>query len=165
MKKRLIVSVLVVMTVVAGGLATRALAVSEGSAPAPMSARMEKGWHHGHHGRHGRWEALADVLNLNQKQKTEIKAIIQSERQKMRPLVKQLREGRRDLKAAVLNGAFDEAKVRVIAAKQAQARTELIVSRARTANRIFALLTSAQQSMAKKLLPLLEPRMGFGDRF
>jgi protein CpxP len=165
MKKRLIVSVLVVMTVVAGGFATRALAVSQGATPAPMTGRMEKGWHHGHHGHHGRMEALANVLDLTQKQRTEIKGILKSEREKMRPLMKQMWESRRELRAEALNGHFDEAKVRAIATKQAQARTELIVSKTRMANRIFALLTPAQQTMAKKLLPLLEPREGFGHRF
>ncbi len=111
------------------------------------------------------WEAVADVLDLTQNQRTEIKGIVKNERQEMRPLLKQLRESRRDLKAAVFNGTFDEAKVRAIAAKQAQARTELVVSRARMANHIFALLTPAQQTLAKKLLPLLEPRKGFGHRF
>jgi Spy/CpxP family protein refolding chaperone len=165
MKKRLITIVMVLMTIVAGGLATRAIAVQEASKPAPVAGQMGKGWHHGHHDRHGRMEAVADVLDLTQAQRTEIKGIIKSERETMGPLLKQLRESRKELRDAALNGTFDEAKVRAIATQQAQARTEMIVSRTRMANRIFALLTPDQKTLAKKLLPLLEPRMGFDHRF
>lgn len=126
------------------------VAVPEGG---PPGGRMGMG-----SGRH--FTRFAKALNLTDAQKEQVKAILETEREKVAPLQKQLSENREKLRQAVEATPFDEAAVRTLAASQSEARTELMVSRARVQSRIFALLTPEQKESAKKFHPWGEKRHG-----
>ncbi len=110
----------------------------------------------GFHGRHGKmgpgkhFARMAKELNLTEDQQKQIKAILESERQKAAPLRKQLAENREQVRKAIEAQPFDESAVRALAAGQNATRVELVVSRARAKSQIFALLTPEQRDLAKK---------------
>lgn len=154
MKRKTLLIVSAVLIALVGGLAVQGMAFSgPGNGP-----------HWKTHGPKGlqanRLELMALVLDLNQAQKAQVKNILTAERTAMKPWFKQMWESRRALRQATANGAFDEAKVRALASKVAQAGTELMVSKARVRNQIYALLTPQQKALAEKLEPLLEHPMG-----
>jgi len=98
-------------------------------------------------------ERMARELKLTDAQKAQVKAVFAEEREKTRPLQERLEQGRRQLHEATMAATFDEAAVRAIAAGEAEARTELMVSHARTRNRINAILTPEQRTAAEKMAP------------
>jgi len=114
-----------------------------------------KGRHAGH-----RLEMMAEVLDLTDEQRTQIEKIVAAEREAVKPLVRQLREKHKELRAVTKGAAFDEAAVRGLAAGQAGIFTELIVAKARVKSKIFAVLTPEQQAKAEKIRPLWEGRRG-----
>gem|GEM_PF-5103305 len=91
---------------------------------------------------------ITHKLNLTPEQKTEIRTIIDGERQKNANLIEQLGSSREGLREAMLKTPFDEAAVRKIAAEREQLRTELMVSWASAINRAMAVLTPEQQETA-----------------
>lgn len=107
-----------------------------------------------------RFARMAKKLDLTDAQQEQVKAILTSEREIVAPLRQQLAEYRQNLRKAIEAEPFDEATVRALAAGQNETRVELVVSRARTKSRIFALLTPEQQELAKKLGPMGEGRHG-----
>jgi len=107
---------------------------------------------------------IAEILNLTEEQKSHIAAIHQEERQNIRPLREKMRETREQIRQAASAQPFDEAKVRSLAASQADIKTELMVSRLRTQNRISAVLTPEQRDLAEKIRPLLGGHEGKGHR-
>ena len=127
------------------------VAVPEGG---PSGGRMGKG-----SGQHFAW--LARALDLTDAQKEQVKAILETEREKVAPLRQKLGETREKIRLAVEAMPFDEATVRSLAASQNETRTELIVSRARLQSRIFALLSPEQRERAKKYRPWGEKRPGY----
>ena len=126
------------------------VAVPEGG---PSGGRMGKG-----SGRH--FARLAKALDLTDAQKEQVKAILETEREKVAPLRQTLGETREKIRQAVEAKPFDEAAVRSLAASQNETRTELVVSRARVKSQIFALLSPEQQERAKKFRPWGEKRPG-----
>lgn len=161
MKNRFFITAVALMAVVSGGVFARAMALPELSESfAEESWTVEeraegKGLHRGQ-----KLEMMADILGLSEEQKAEVESIMNAEREKTRPLRQQLRKERRKLREATAQGAFDENQVRALAASQAEARTELVVSRARVKSKIYAILTTEQQTLAEKLHPLLEGKRG-----
>ncbi|MGA2401273.1 MAG: Spy/CpxP family protein refolding chaperone [Syntrophobacteraceae bacterium] len=101
----------------------------------------------GRHGHHCLWKKL----NLTDAQKNQIDPIISEEREKIKPLVQQLKAGRDQLNDLRKSGPFDEAKVRSIAKGQADTLTELIVAKERMKSRIYAVLTPEQRTKAEEL--------------
>ena len=105
-----------------------------------------------------RIDRMAKKLNLTEAQKEQVKAILASEREKAEPLRQQLAENRKNLRKVIEAQPFDEATVRTLAAKQNDARVELVVSRARARSQIYALLSPEQRESARKLGPTGEGR-------
>ncbi len=103
-------------------------------------------WKH-HHGMHHLWKKL----NLTDAQKKQVHTIIAEEREKIKPLVQQLKAGRDQLNALRNSGPFDEAKVRSIAKGQADTLIELIVVKERMKSRIYGLLTPEQRVKAEQI--------------
>lgn len=107
----------------------------------------------GKHGKTGsgkHFARMAKELDLTEEQQEQIRAILQTERQKAAPLRKQLAENREQIRKAAEAQPFDEAAVRALAASQNATRVELVVSRARAKSQVFALLTPEQRELAKK---------------
>ncbi|PLX82817.1 MAG: hypothetical protein C0617_13165 [Desulfuromonas sp.] len=162
MKNRFFITALALMTAASGGLFISGMsppAIAEEIAlaeDAPMMGRYgERGRGPGH-----RIEAMAEVLELSEEQQAQIEAVMAAEREATEPYREQMRQTREELRETMQDGAFDEARIRALAARQAAAKTEMIVSKARTHSKIFAFLTPEQQVLAKKLRPLMGPRKG-----
>jgi len=150
MKKNMLIVAALVTTLIGG----------VGFGPSLALANADGGRWSGHHeGRergHGkRLAVMAEILKLTEEQKAQIAAIHREERQNMAPLREKMRDARKQLRDAAQAQPFDEAKVRTLAASQADIKTELTVSRLRTHNRISAVLTPEQRELAEKIRPLL----------
>ena len=114
------------------------------AAPPPMHE-------HGHgfgHGEH-MMEFFADYLNLTEAQQAQAKSIMEKEHAALKPLFQQLRQTDEQLRQYE-QGAYDEAKVRALAAQKAQAETELTVQKTRIHSELFQLLTPEQQAKMKE---------------
>jgi len=109
-----------------------------------------------------RQQAMAEILGLTAEQQTQIQAIRTEHRQAVAALQQSMRTQRDALRQATQAADFDEAKVRNLAASQAETRTELIVARAKMQHSIQAILTPEQRELAKKLQ--LFARGGKGHR-
>jgi Spy/CpxP family protein refolding chaperone len=115
----------------------------EGAAP-PETGR------HGHGQHHMAW--MAKELNLTDAQKAQIKAMMQSQRATMRPLMQQLAENRKAMLAATANGAFDQAKVTAVANQQAQVMAQLAVQKESMHHQIYTqVLTPEQRTTADQM--------------
>ena len=123
----------------------------------------------GFHGKGGgpgmRMERMVEVLDLTDTQKEKVSAILKAEQEKTAPLRQQLAENREKMMQTTLSEKFDEAAVRAIATKQAQIKTEMMVSHARAKSEIHALLTPEQRTLAQKLGPMMGPRHERMQRF
>ena len=116
------------------------------------------------------WKRMTEALGLNPEQEQKIRDILTSERKQAEPHRQALEEGRQEF-AAALAQDFDEAAIRKLAAKEAAARTELLVTHLRARNLIEGVLTSDQRRLAKMAEMLLSmqerehgPRPGPGRR-
>ena len=151
MKRQMVIGPLLVAAM-ASGVYCETASASRGRAArqeAPCDCREDGGAPGG-----GRFpERMARELKLTEAQKAQVRAIFAEEREQTRPLQEMLEQGRRQLHEATMAATFDEAAVRAIAAGQAEARTELMVSHARTRSRINAILTPEQRTAAEKMAP------------
>ncbi|MGE4579816.1 MAG: Spy/CpxP family protein refolding chaperone [Desulfuromonadales bacterium] len=150
MKKRLIVLTLLA-TALGGFVVVPTLALAADQNPAVETNQEE--YRCGKRGScNGPFEGrMAAKLNLTSEQQAQIKAIVEAERERIAPLREQMREQRTQLQAAMKAQPFDENTVRLLAASQAEARTEMIVHRARVQNQINTVLTEEQREQAEKL--------------
>ena len=98
-------------------------------------------------------EHMARQLHLTAEQQAQITAIFAADREKVAPRMHQRAEYSKQLRAAMQASTFDEAVIRAAAARQFQVETELMVSGALVRNRIDALLTQEQRSLAKSVQP------------
>jgi Spy/CpxP family protein refolding chaperone len=96
---------------------------------------------------------IARILKLTEAQQTQIKALLDAEREQVEPLRNKMHESREKIMQAAETNVFDEVAVRTLAVAQSQIEVELIVSHTRTINKINALLTSEQ----RELLSILSP--------
>lgn len=96
---------------------------------------------------------MAKVLKLTDTQKTQIKVLLDAERNQVRPLMEKIHESREKLKQLADAPVFDESAVRALAVAQSQIEVELIVSHTRTLNRVNVLLTPDQRELLAHLLP------------
>lgn len=110
------------------------------------SAAAWAGHHHEHMAR------LAKELNLTDAQKQQIKTMMQSQRTTMRPLLQQMAQNRLAMLNATAGGAFDQAKVQVIANRQAQLMAQLAVQKQSLRSQIYnQVLTADQKAKADQL--------------
>ena len=101
---------------------------------------------------------FADYLNLSDAQQTQMKAVIAKEHATLKPLVQQLHETHQQLRQYE-DGAYDEAKVRAVAAQESQTLTELTVQKTRIHSELFQMLTPDQQAKMKEFEANREARM------
>lgn len=98
-------------------------------------------------------EHMARQLKLTGDQQTKIKAVFTAEREKTALLTQKITEYHKQLRDTTRAATFDEAAIRTIAAKKAQAEVELIVSFERARSQVNALLTPEQRVLAEKTPP------------
>jgi periplasmic protein CpxP/Spy len=126
------------------------------AAPAPPPPPMHG---HGHWGGDGRMMGFfADYLNLSDAQQTQMKSIMQKEHAAIKPLMQQMRETSQQMRQFE-EGAFDEAKVRALAAQESQTHIELAVAHTRLHSELFQVLTPDQQTKMKEVEARHEARM------
>lgn len=162
MKQRILAGVFMATATIAGGSGSWAAAVerpgpemTEGPGRVPRG-NMPRGDHVDH---------MAKMLGLSDTQQKQIKDILNAERGKNAALMEKMGGFRQQLHAAAQAATFDEAEVRAIATKQAQAEIELTVSRARVQSRINGVLTEEQRALEQKLRPPMGPGPGHPPPF
>jgi Spy/CpxP family protein refolding chaperone len=101
---------------------------------------------------------FTSYLNLTDTQQAQIKTTLQKEHATIKPLMQQLHQNEQQLHQYE-EGAYDDAKVRVIAAQQSQTQIELAVQRTRIHSELFQLLTPDQQTKMKEFEAKREARM------
>lgn len=84
-------------------------------------------------------------LDLTDKQRADIRAIVKEEYPKIEPKLRQMVSARRALRAAIQQSAVDEKLIRERAAAVADISADLAVERARVRQRLVAHLTDAQK--------------------
>lgn len=97
-------------------------------------------------------------LDLTDAQQAQVKAILAKERPAIQPLMLQMAQGHAQLRDQVINGTFDEAKVREMASQQTQAMTELMVQHARIGSELVQILTPEQKTKLTALINQHEQR-------
>lgn len=109
---------------------------------------------------------LTHELALTDTQQTQIKSILAAERPTVTPLLRQLVDGFGEMPSANTNGAFDEAKARSSAEKQAATLSQLLVERQRVIAKVYnEVLTPEQRTKADQLRERMHGRAeGFIDR-
>jgi Spy/CpxP family protein refolding chaperone len=136
-------------------LLASAIANSQTTTDAPPPPAMHE---HGY-GMHGHEMGFfAKALNLTDDQKAQMKTIMQKEHPTMKPLFQQERQIDQQLRQYV-EGPYDEAKVRALAAQKSQVETELTVAHTRIHNQMYQLLTADQQSKLKEMEANHQARM------
>ena len=92
-------------------------------------------------------------LDLSDAQQTKVRSILEAERATLGPLFEEAARNRQQVREATASGNFDEARVRSLAARQAQSMAEIIVERERVKARIYSeVLTAEQRTKADQLL-------------
>ena len=109
----------------------------------------------GHHGWGGPGAGMAfwgRELNLTDAQKAQIKTMMQSNRANMKTVMQQMAQNRLALLTATANGAYDPAKIQVLANQQAQLQAAMTMNREAIQHQIYTqVLTSDQQAKAEQL--------------
>ncbi|HMS38981.1 MAG TPA: Spy/CpxP family protein refolding chaperone [Pyrinomonadaceae bacterium] len=120
----------------------------------------------GHGGRGGEFlfGRIAKELNLSDEQKTQIKQIMDAEKEKIKPIFESLKENRQKMQALTADRNFDEAKVKQLADEQGSLTSLLIVEKERTKSQIFQVLTVEQREKAKAMKEKFEERMKEGRK-
>src|SRR5882724_1801441 len=98
-------------------------------------------------------------LDLTDAQQAQVKAIMAKEKPAIQPLMLQMAQGHAQLRDLVINGGFDEAKVRELASQQSQTMTELTVQHARIASELVQVLTPEQKTKLTALITQHQQRM------
>lgn len=90
-------------------------------------------------------------LDLTDAQKEQMKTIGQSSREKMKPIMEQMKANRDQLQQLTSGGNFDEGSVQALAAQQGTLTAQMIVEKERTKAAMFALLTTEQKAKAAEM--------------
>jgi len=98
-------------------------------------------------------------LDLTDAQRAQVKAIMAKEKPTFQPLMLQMAQGHAQLRDLVINGGFDEAKVRELATQQSQTMTELTVQYARVGSEMVQVLTPEQKTKLTQLISEHQQRM------
>ena len=114
-----------------------------------------------HRGQGGMLQHLTRVYNLTDAQQTQLKAMWESEKPNILPLLQQLAQGQKEMHAATANGTFDEAKVNQIAQQQSQTIASLLVQKEKLQSKFYQILTPDQRT---KFAQMQQRRQGHIDR-
>jgi len=134
MKRNMTFASLTLAGLLAAGAAIAGTRHADQTALGPGGPAMEGGMLH----------ALAS-LDLTDDQKGRIKAILETSRPTIEPLVDALAQSKRALSDAVHAPAFDEQAIRAAASATAKSEGDLAVERARVGTKVRALLTPEQR--------------------
>jgi protein CpxP len=96
-------------------------------------------------------QRMSVLLELTDKQQTQLKEVFATQYQERTTLRENMQASRDALLAYRLNDTFDEAEFRNLAEKQADTRTEMMVTRETNRNEFRSVLTAEQQEKLEKL--------------
>ena len=85
-------------------------------------------------------------LDLEEEQKTEVKAILQGMKEDLRPIMGETKAGQKQLKELITAETFDEDAIATIAEKEGDLAAERTMIVARAMSGVFALLTDEQRA-------------------
>jgi protein CpxP len=104
------------------------------------------------HGRHGRGGGNAwQQLNLTDAQKTQMKQIRESYRERTQPLHQELRAKRQELRQGNQGGTFNEALTTQVLTESAALEAKLMGERFKMRQEMLALLTPEQKNQLEQL--------------
>ena len=146
MEMKLIVMVVLAAAMIGGGTG----AALAGHGPGGEFGGPPPGMEMGSDSFEGR---MAKALKLTDVQQSQIKTLLDAEREQVKQFIVKMQESRKLLVQAAEATTFDEAAVRALAVDQAATETELIVDRTKVQNQIYALLTTEQRELLKNLRP------------
>jgi Spy/CpxP family protein refolding chaperone len=115
----------------AGGLTAIKTFAAASSAPAPLRQRI--------------FQRIAEKLDLTDDQKAQIKSILSGEKDTLQPLLAQLNDARKNLRAAIQAGDANETTVRAASARVAVVEADLAVERMKIFGKIVPTLTDEQR--------------------
>ncbi len=98
-------------------------------------------------------------LDLTEEQKTQIRQIRQTSKEKIKPIREQMKANRQKLAELSAGGNFDQAQVQTIAAQQGSLSAQLIVERESVKSQIFQILTPEQKAKAAEIGAQRKQRM------
>jgi len=111
---------------------------------------------------HGRFfQRVAQRLNLTDDQKKQIKTVLRSEKDTLKPMLAQRRSARQNLRAAIQAGDANETTVRAASAKVAAVEADLAVERMKIYGKIAPILTDEQRQQISEFEQRAD---GFADR-
>ncbi len=91
------------------------------------------------------FQRITDRLNLTDAQKSQIKTALNGEKETLAPLLGQLYEARKNLRAAIQSAGANETAVRAASAKAAADEGDLAVERMKIFGEIATVLTDEQR--------------------
>jgi Spy/CpxP family protein refolding chaperone len=109
------------------------------------------GGHFMHGGRGGPLEHMAQVLDLSDEQKTQIRAEIRADWPELKPKVKAVLEAHRQLADTVRSDSPSESKIRAQAEGLARSEGDLAVELSRLHQKISPILTDAQRKKCERM--------------
>ena len=143
MKTKLIVVVSIMALVLCGAAM---MAYAQGPGPEGMG---------GHHGMGGPGHGMGFMvreLNLTDAQKEQVKAIMKAGHANMKTVMQQMEQNKQALLTATANGAYDAAKIQLLANQQAQLQAAMTVQHEALQHQIYTqVLTADQQAKAEQL--------------
>jgi Spy/CpxP family protein refolding chaperone len=138
------------LTVLLGSALAKSQTAEDAPPPPPM---------HGHEfGMAHMMGFFVKNLDLTEAQQAQMKAILEKEHPVVKPLMQQSRQIEQQLHQYE-EGAYNETKVRALAAQQAQVESELTVQKTRIHSELYQVLTADQQAKLKDLEATREARM------
>jgi Spy/CpxP family protein refolding chaperone len=151
MEKRIIVSILLIGTLMSGGIAV-AKPYNAGHGNFKNNKGQAMMTEDQHQQRiENRLQRMDVVLDLNDKQEDKIKTLFSNQWQERQSMHKEMREGREERRTAMRSGDLDETAIRNSLAKRAKLQADQIVKRAQMKKELYAVLTTEQQEKAEKI--------------
>jgi protein CpxP len=142
-------------------LGALALALVAGTALA-QGPDGDKPMHRGMHGGMMGMEmgmGFLHQLNLTDEQHAQVKQIMQAEKPNIKPLMQQEAQSHQQMMQLITSGAFDQAKATALAQQEAQVHTQITVEHAKIASQIYALLDSSQKAKVADMMAKHQQRM------
>lgn len=102
-------------------------------------------------------QQVAQKLNLTDTQRSELKQLVEKSRPQIREYRNQIRQAKESLMKSMMNGQYNESKVKTWAQQQADAMEKLVVLRAQTQHQIYMILTQEQRDTLRQMM---RDRMG-----
>ena len=107
----------------------------------------------------GPLEKMTTQLQLNDKQQSQVKAIMKESRGEAKPVVRDLQKARFDFKQAVTADNYDQKMIDQLAQAQANDMAKLMSLKAKTSNEIKSVLNDDQQIKFERMQQKMQHKM------